>query len=110
MAKFVVFFLVLELSLPSFGYLILIDSFAFDSLGFLSSLPLRFTRSLMTPSSLTYLKLALDVMTGLGVLTPYLERLLEAWCLMRILSEEWGVRGAELSRCMPAPPEFNYLI
>jgi hypothetical protein len=49
----------------------------------------------MIPSYLGSLKLALLAMIGDGVLIPDLERLLEAYCLILILSDELGVRGNE---------------
>lgn len=52
------------------------------------------------PRSLTSFWLLLPLMTGLGVLNEFFDKLLDPWVLIFILSVEWGVRGIEDSLCI----------
>lgn len=86
-----VFFLLLIFSL---FYLVLGSYFIFCSfLPFFYYFIRFFTFSFIIANYLGYLNTFLPRITGDGVLIPDFDKLLEAYCLMRILSEEFGVRG-----------------
>lgn len=54
----------------------------------------------MMQSYLDSLKHFLLAITGEGVLIPDLDKLFETCCRILILSDEWGVRGMDGSRCI----------